>query len=89
MIAAEATPLVHLGTILIPGIMHKRNIRSHAASMQSLGRCDNNSDDERMSDDGSNYRIDNMIFLEEETNDRIDTDSDGEEEINVMGLCWN
>eukprot|EP00957_Ditylum_brightwellii_P064044 4858331-Ditylum_brightwellii.AAC.1 len=62
MMTAEATPLVHPGTILIPGIMHKRNISSHAASMQSLGRCDNDSDDESMSDDGSNYEIDDKAF---------------------------
>eukprot|EP00957_Ditylum_brightwellii_P041118 3112683-Ditylum_brightwellii.AAC.1 len=62
MTAAEATPLAHPGTILIPGIMHEGNISSHTASMQSLGRCDNNSDHESMSDDGSNYEIDDTAF---------------------------
>eukprot|EP00957_Ditylum_brightwellii_P004088 310714-Ditylum_brightwellii.AAC.1 len=62
MTAAEATPLAHPGTILIPEIMHKRNISSHAASTQLLGRYDNSSDDESMSDDGSNYEIDDSAF---------------------------
>eukprot|EP00957_Ditylum_brightwellii_P077450 5884877-Ditylum_brightwellii.AAC.1 len=88
MTATEETPLAHPGTILIPGIMHKRSISSHAASMQSLGRCDNNSDNESMSDDGSNYEIGDSAFLDGETNDAVDTESDGEEEINVMGLGW-
>eukprot|EP00957_Ditylum_brightwellii_P002082 160367-Ditylum_brightwellii.AAC.1 len=68
--------------------MHERNITSHAASMQSLGRCDNNSDDENMSDDGSNYEVDDSAFLDGETNDGVDSESDGEEEINVMGPGW-
>eukprot|EP00957_Ditylum_brightwellii_P195643 14907275-Ditylum_brightwellii.AAC.1 len=65
--------------------MDERNISSHAASMQSLGRRDNNSDDEHMSDDGNNYEIDVTAFLEEEMIDRVDKESAGEEEINVMG----
>eukprot|EP00957_Ditylum_brightwellii_P202808 15331883-Ditylum_brightwellii.AAC.1 len=87
MKAAEATPLVHPGTILIPGIMHKRNTISHAFSMQ-LGRYDNNSDDESMSGDGNNYEIDDKASLDGETNDRVDAESDGEEEINVIGPGW-
>eukprot|EP00957_Ditylum_brightwellii_P021934 1654457-Ditylum_brightwellii.AAC.1 len=55
--------------------------------MQSLGRCDNNSDDESISDDGSNYKIDDSAFLDRETNDRVDTESDSKEEINMMGPC--
>eukprot|EP00957_Ditylum_brightwellii_P058359 4425135-Ditylum_brightwellii.AAC.1 len=71
MMAAEATPLAHPGTIITPEIMQERNISSHDASMQSLGRCDNNSDDESMSDDWSNYEIDDR-----ETNDGVDAESD-------------
>eukprot|EP00957_Ditylum_brightwellii_P141920 10812586-Ditylum_brightwellii.AAC.1 len=88
MIAAEATPLVHPGTILIPGIMHNRNISSHAASMQLLGRCDNNSDDKSMSYDGSNYKIDDTVFLDREMIGIVGAESGGEEEINVMGPGW-
>eukprot|EP00957_Ditylum_brightwellii_P090983 6927954-Ditylum_brightwellii.AAC.1 len=69
MVATEATPLACPRTILIPQIMHKRNISSHVASIQSLGRCDYNSDDKSMSDDGS----------------KVNKESAGEEEINVMG----
>eukprot|EP00957_Ditylum_brightwellii_P153573 11688365-Ditylum_brightwellii.AAC.1 len=45
MTATEATPLACPGTIIILGLMHKRNISSHAASAQSLGKYDNKSDD--------------------------------------------
>eukprot|EP00957_Ditylum_brightwellii_P023465 1770821-Ditylum_brightwellii.AAC.1 len=48
MTAAEATPLTHSGTILIPG------------------RCNYNSDDDSIRDDGSNYKIDDTAFLEGE-----------------------
>eukprot|EP00957_Ditylum_brightwellii_P113768 8673642-Ditylum_brightwellii.AAC.1 len=85
MMAAEATPIVHPGTILIPGIMYKKSISSYAASKQSLGRYDNNSDDESTSDDGSNYEIDDSAFLDGKRNDGVDAESDGEEEINVIG----
>eukprot|EP00957_Ditylum_brightwellii_P151111 11506554-Ditylum_brightwellii.AAC.1 len=68
MMSAETTPLAHPGTILIPGIMHKRNIS--------------------MSDDRSNYEINDTAFLDRETNDRVDTERDGEEEINVLGPGW-
>eukprot|EP00957_Ditylum_brightwellii_P190531 14502822-Ditylum_brightwellii.AAC.1 len=61
MTAAEATPLSHPGTILNPGVMHKRNIHSHTTSVQSLGRHVNNSNDDSISDDGSNYK---KTFLE-------------------------
>eukprot|EP00957_Ditylum_brightwellii_P011658 880422-Ditylum_brightwellii.AAC.1 len=66
--AAYTTTLSHPDTILIPGIMHKRNINSHAASMQSLGRCDN-SGDGSTSDDGSHYEIDDSAFVEWDTFD--------------------
>eukprot|EP00957_Ditylum_brightwellii_P211973 15366819-Ditylum_brightwellii.AAC.1 len=69
----------------------ERNISNHDASVQSLGRCDNNSDDESISDDGSNYKIDGMAFLQVGRIDRADKESDGKEEINVMdpGWKWN
>eukprot|EP00957_Ditylum_brightwellii_P207048 15351235-Ditylum_brightwellii.AAC.2 len=62
--AVESTPIAHPRIILIPGIMHKRNISSHAASMQSLGTYDNNSDDDSTSDDGNNYEIQDSAFVE-------------------------
>eukprot|EP00957_Ditylum_brightwellii_P205477 15344054-Ditylum_brightwellii.AAC.1 len=46
------------------------------------GRHDNKSDDDSISDDRSNYKIDDTAFLEGETIDRVDKESDGEEEIN-------
>eukprot|EP00957_Ditylum_brightwellii_P063432 4814947-Ditylum_brightwellii.AAC.1 len=64
MMAAKATQLSHPGTILIPGIKHERNISSHAASVQSLGRCDTNFENESISDDRSNYKIDGTAVLE-------------------------
>eukprot|EP00957_Ditylum_brightwellii_P058446 4431770-Ditylum_brightwellii.AAC.1 len=85
MTATEATPLAHPETILTPGIMHKRSISSHTSSMQSLGRCDNNFDDESMSDNWSNYEIDDTAFYDRETNDGVDAKSDGEKDMNVMG----
>eukprot|EP00957_Ditylum_brightwellii_P201928 15327852-Ditylum_brightwellii.AAC.1 len=54
------------------GVMHKRNISSHAASVQSLGRYDNNSDDDSISDDWSNYKIDDTDIAEEEDIPRPD-----------------
>eukprot|EP00957_Ditylum_brightwellii_P043695 3313243-Ditylum_brightwellii.AAC.1 len=63
MMATEATPLACPGTILIPDIIHKINIGSHAASVQSAGRRDNNSDDEKISDDRSNYNTDDTAFF--------------------------
>eukprot|EP00957_Ditylum_brightwellii_P164401 12516183-Ditylum_brightwellii.AAC.1 len=56
--------------------------------MQSLGRCDNNSDDKSMSDDESNYKIDDTAFLDREINHGVDVESDDEEEINVMSPGW-
>eukprot|EP00957_Ditylum_brightwellii_P132972 10138770-Ditylum_brightwellii.AAC.1 len=41
-----------------------------------------------MSDDGSNYEIDDRAFLDGETNDGVDAESDGEEERNVIGPGW-
>eukprot|EP00957_Ditylum_brightwellii_P098385 7495833-Ditylum_brightwellii.AAC.1 len=41
-----------------------------------------------MSDDGSNYKIDDMAFLEGETIDGVEKESDGEKEINMMGPGW-
>eukprot|EP00957_Ditylum_brightwellii_P025860 1956654-Ditylum_brightwellii.AAC.1 len=74
MMATEVIPHACPGTIVIPGIMHKRNISSHAASMHLLGRCVNNSDDESMSDGGSNYEIDDSAFLDGETNTGVDAE---------------
>eukprot|EP00957_Ditylum_brightwellii_P105307 8027875-Ditylum_brightwellii.AAC.1 len=85
--AIEATPLVHPGSILIPGIMHNRKISGHAASMQSLGRCDN-SDDGSISNDRSNYEIDDSAFMERGILDRVDEESGCEEEINGTGPGW-
>eukprot|EP00957_Ditylum_brightwellii_P092652 7054949-Ditylum_brightwellii.AAC.1 len=81
-------PLAPPETILIPDTTHKRNISSHAAPMQSLGRHDNNSDDDSTSDDGSIYEIDDSTFWEGETFDRVDEESDCEEERIVMGSGW-
>eukprot|EP00957_Ditylum_brightwellii_P161496 12296528-Ditylum_brightwellii.AAC.1 len=75
MMTAEAIPLAHPGTILIPGTMHKRNISSHAASVQSLRRRDDDSSDESMSDDRSNHKIDDAAFLEEKTIDGVGKES--------------
>eukprot|EP00957_Ditylum_brightwellii_P033557 2543681-Ditylum_brightwellii.AAC.1 len=60
-IATEATPLAHSGTVIFQGIMHERNISSHAASIQALGPC-GNSDDENVIDGGSNYDIDDSAL---------------------------
>eukprot|EP00957_Ditylum_brightwellii_P150649 11470101-Ditylum_brightwellii.AAC.1 len=50
--------------------------------------CENNSDDGSISDDGSNYKIDDTNFLEGETIGRVDKEIDGEYAVNVMGPCW-
>eukprot|EP00957_Ditylum_brightwellii_P053327 4042777-Ditylum_brightwellii.AAC.1 len=83
--ATEATPLSCPGTRLIPGIMHKRNISNHAASVQALMSCDD-SDDKSLSDDGSNYDINDCTFVEGGAFDRGDEKSDNKEEIHAMDL---
>ena len=86
--AAEATPVVRPGTILIPGIMHERNLSSHASQVQVLVQKED-ADEESNSDEDSNYDINDCAFLDaEETPDIHDEPSDGEEEINVMGPGW-
>eukprot|EP00957_Ditylum_brightwellii_P022927 1730301-Ditylum_brightwellii.AAC.1 len=41
-----------------------------------------------MSNDGSSYENDDTSVMDGETNDEADTESDGEEEINMMGPGW-
>eukprot|EP00957_Ditylum_brightwellii_P056125 4254864-Ditylum_brightwellii.AAC.1 len=41
-----------------------------------------------MSDDWINYEIDDTAFLDREINDGVDTESNGEEEINMMVPGW-
>eukprot|EP00957_Ditylum_brightwellii_P164990 12561993-Ditylum_brightwellii.AAC.1 len=70
------------------GIVYERSISCHAGSVQSLGRCDNDSDDVSTSDDGSNYEIDDSAVVKGDMFDRVDEESDCEDEINVIGPGW-
>eukprot|EP00957_Ditylum_brightwellii_P005289 403420-Ditylum_brightwellii.AAC.1 len=59
---------------------------AHPGAILIPGIHDNNSDDESISDNRSNYNINDTAFLEGGMIDIVDEVSDGEEEINVMGL---
>ena len=79
--AAESTPIARPGTILIPGIMHERNISCLIADIAD----DSDGGDKIISDDGSDYSLDDCAFSEGGSSDR---ESDGEDEMNVMGPGW-
>eukprot|EP00957_Ditylum_brightwellii_P043402 3290958-Ditylum_brightwellii.AAC.1 len=85
--AAESTPLVCPGTVLIPGIMPEENIIDNAADMQQQEYSTSNNEESK-SGDRSNYDVYHSACLLGDTLDRDGNKSNGEEEINVMDPGW-